>query len=73
MGMQLVASAVGSAAAWGRQSKERTILTTCIQLACSLSRDSDDEKQDSVEEAPTAIAKVSKGLFGIKTSTKESR
>lgn len=34
--------------------------------------DDDDEGEDSVAEAPPTTAKVSKGLFGIKTSTKKS-
>ena len=34
--------------------------------------DDDDEGEDSVAEAPPTTAKVSRGLFGIKTSTKKS-
>ena len=36
------------------------------------SDDDDDEEEDSVAEAPPTTTKISKGLFGIKTSTKKS-
>ncbi len=43
-----------------------------LRSLLAIESDDDEEEEDSVAEAPPTTAKISKGLFGIKTSTKKS-